>query len=154
MSEAIKTETSIRKKRKIQRAPSSPTEMYISRKSNFHALVLHANCLFTTNKTLSIKAMGPAISTAIKLAMHLKATSLYGLTHRIETGTVLVVDDIYPADVDQDIGIETRRKSVITIHVDKFDAIMEHVITAEEGGVSAGISEEHAKKYKGKKERR
>jgi hypothetical protein len=60
--------------------------------------------------------MGPAVSPAISLACTLaKEHEEEVEIMSVETGTSSVVDDVYPVDVDEDVGQRVRNKSTIKI---------------------------------------
>ncbi|KAJ3224684.1 hypothetical protein HK099_008069 [Clydaea vesicula] len=108
-------------KRKPQKPPIKENEIYVSRKTNFNALLKRTILLFDRKdiNMLYIKSMGPAITKAISLVLNLKNLKSELFTFEIFTGTSKVVDDIIPADMEKDFDQQTRLKSTIEIKITK-----------------------------------
>lgn len=60
--------------------------------------------------------MGPAVSMAVKLACLLEAEHKNEIqVSNVITGTQTIIDDVYPDDIEEDLGQRTRVKSTIKI---------------------------------------
>ncbi|KAI8833205.1 hypothetical protein BC829DRAFT_408008 [Chytridium lagenaria] len=96
----------LRSKRSIQRAPTLLTDIYISRKSVFPALLKRAiKLLKSKNPFITIHGMGAAVNKAIEVAL------------KILTSTVELVDDV--VDEEEDEMTVERRNSAIHIKIYK-----------------------------------
>ncbi|KAI8922291.1 hypothetical protein DFJ77DRAFT_425289, partial [Powellomyces hirtus] len=88
-------------KRAVQRPPTLATDIYVSRKSNFHAQSKRAQKLIDgQNFTfLTIHGLGAAINRAIELALHVKEQNKDRIAWSITTSTVTLADDVEPENV-------------------------------------------------------
>ncbi|KAF0977500.1 hypothetical protein FDP41_003492 [Naegleria fowleri] len=112
-----------------KRAPAKGTsikrnDIYVSRKSKFHALfsrgktLLEQGSSFHANNSIQIHGLGAAITTAIDLALALQ--QYFGgpsqLEFHITTDTVPLVDDFYTRDMEEYYrGSQVRFNSAIHI---------------------------------------
>lgn len=107
------------KKRKPQRPATIPTDIYISRSSNFKGQLQRAKKLLIEDgyPSITIHGLGAMIQKSINLVLALKDLTHNQITYKATTGTVELIDDIIPEDDDKDLEVQTRNNSSIRIQV-------------------------------------
>ncbi|KAI8822499.1 uncharacterized protein EV422DRAFT_524235 [Fimicolochytrium jonesii] len=110
-----------RHKRLAQHPATRANDIYVSRKSNFKALIIYAQKLIDGNSftTLTIHGLGAALQSAMRLALCLKEHNKGKISWVITTSTVQLVDDVEEEDVDEELKTEKRSNSAIHIELHK-----------------------------------
>ncbi|KAI8810713.1 hypothetical protein BJ742DRAFT_172345 [Cladochytrium replicatum] len=107
-----------RRKLAVQHPEVRPTDIYVRRKSNRHALIKRAKTLIDSPgfKSLDIHGLGAALVMAMELALKLK--EIYGDTieWNITTSSVELHDEVED-DPEVDVQMQTRINSAIHIKV-------------------------------------
>ncbi|KAL1919552.1 uncharacterized protein VTP21DRAFT_2245 [Calcarisporiella thermophila] len=106
-------------KRAPIRSHTLPTDIYVSRKSSFHAHLDRARKLLLSDgeKVVIIHGMGAAINKAITLALAVRDKMADQVEIRCRTSTVMLVDDVEPEDMDEDLMTQERNNSAVHIEL-------------------------------------
>ncbi|CAG8605090.1 17319_t:CDS:2 [Dentiscutata erythropus] len=109
----------ILKKRKPQRPATIPTDIYVSRSSNFKGQLQRAKKLLIKDghPSITIHGLGAMIQKSINLVLALKDLTHNQIIYKATTGTVELIDDIIPEDDDKDLEVQTRNNSSIRIQI-------------------------------------
>ncbi|CAG8551486.1 3909_t:CDS:2, partial [Scutellospora calospora] len=88
------------RKRNPQRPATIPTDVYVSRSSNFKGQLLRAEKLLIkdSHPSITIHGLGAAIQKSINLVLALKDLTHNQIAYKVTTGTVELIDDIIPDD--------------------------------------------------------
>ncbi|KAH8556048.1 hypothetical protein BGW37DRAFT_479622 [Umbelopsis sp. PMI_123] len=107
------------KKRTPQRPATIPTDIYVSNKSSFAAQLARAKKLLLLQEcpSITIHGLGASIEKSMQLSLKLQAELNDQVELKCTTGTVELVDDIIPEDMDQDLKTQTRNNSAVHIVV-------------------------------------
>jgi ribonuclease P/MRP protein subunit RPP20 len=104
-----------RNKRPPFKPPTTETDIYVSKKTAIPAQLKRIEQLFEQGKSpVTIHGLGIAIINAIQLALRYRQEHP-AVQWTVETSTVTLHDDVEPADVDDDIQVQTRNNSAIHI---------------------------------------
>lgn len=108
------------RKRGIVRAATLKTDIYVSRKSAYPALLKRATQLLEDNtiKSFVIHGMGAALNRAIELALELQQSYPQRFKWDITTDTVKLIDDV---EEEASSSVETRCNSAIHIAINKLE---------------------------------
>ncbi|CAG8478813.1 9061_t:CDS:2 [Acaulospora morrowiae] len=130
------------KKRIPQRPATIPTDIYVSRKSNFKGQLFRAKKLLLEDghPSITIHGLGAAILKSINLVLTLGDLMHNQIIYKVTTGTVELVDDIIPEDDDKDLEIQTRNNSSVHIQVSlKDDASTRKDVSSVGSGCTARL---------------
>ncbi|KAI9287886.1 hypothetical protein BC943DRAFT_319043 [Umbelopsis sp. AD052] len=107
------------KKRTPQRPATIPTDIYVSNKSSFVAQLARAKKLLLLQEcaSITIHGLGASIEKSIQLALKLQVELSDQVELKCTTGTVELVDDIIPEDMEEDLKTQTRNNSAVHIVV-------------------------------------
>ncbi|CAG8528850.1 13060_t:CDS:2 [Acaulospora colombiana] len=119
------------KKRTPQRPATVPTDIYVSRKSNFRGQLFRAKKLLLQDgqPSITIHGLGAAIQKSIDLVLTLSDLMQNQIVYKATTGTVELVDDIIPEDDDKDLETQTRNNSSVRIQVSLHKDVKRRVLT-------------------------
>ncbi|CAO3650053.1 unnamed protein product [Cunninghamella blakesleeana] len=106
-------------KRVPQRPAASKSEIYISQKSKPNVIVKRIKQLMVNEKfnTIHLHGMGAVTAHTILIAQCTKKALNNEVNIIPTTGTVTLIDDIIPEDMDKDIETQQRNNSVIHIKI-------------------------------------
>ncbi|RGB25871.1 hypothetical protein C1646_722641 [Rhizophagus diaphanus] len=122
-NESKKPSGSIQKKNIRKRMPQHPatipTDIYVSRKSNFKGQLFRAKKLLMEDghPSITIHGLGAAIQRSINLVLALNDLTHNQIIYKTTTSTVQLVDDIIPDDDDKDLESQIRQNSAVHIQV-------------------------------------
>ncbi|CAG8482996.1 6165_t:CDS:2 [Diversispora eburnea] len=117
------------KKRTPLKPAIVPTDIYVSRNSNFKGQLFRAKRLLLEDghsPIIIIHGLGAAIQKSINLVLTLNDLLQNQIVYKVTTGTVNLVDDIIPDDDDKDLEVQTRNNSSIHIEVSLKDNSFYH----------------------------
>ena len=113
----------LKKRAPVREKTTNRNDIYVSRKSKYHALLSRGKMLLEqaplNSATINIHGLGAAVNTAVDLALELQK-HFGGPSHlkfSITTETVPLVDDFYSRDYDEEFfqGSQVRFNSAIHI---------------------------------------
>lgn len=105
------------KKRLPAKLPRRKNDVYVSRKTNFHAQLGRCQKLLETGNEVFIHGLGTAINRAINLALQLKEQGLGTVEVSTHTSSVELVDDFEPETDELEPETRTRQNSAVHIRV-------------------------------------
>ncbi|GBC10524.1 hypothetical protein RclHR1_00970025 [Rhizophagus clarus] len=118
------------RKRMPQRPATIPTDIYVSRKSNFKGQLFRAKKLLMENgyPSITIHGLGAAIQKSINLVLALNDLTHNQIIYKTTTSTVQLVDDIIPDDDDKDLESQIRQNSAVHIQVSLKEDVKKYVL--------------------------
>ncbi|RIA86349.1 hypothetical protein C1645_829398 [Glomus cerebriforme] len=118
------------RKRVPQHPATIPTDIYVSRKSNFKGQLFRAKKLLMEDghPSITIHGLGAAIQKSINLVLALNDLTHNQIIYKTTTSTVQLVDDIIPDDDDKDLESQTRQNSAVHIQVSLKEDVKKHVL--------------------------
>ncbi|CAG8745258.1 19478_t:CDS:2, partial [Racocetra persica] len=130
------------KKRNPQRPATIPTDIYVSRSSNFKGQLQRAKKLLMKDghPLITIHGLGAAIQKSINLVLALKDLTHNQIIYKATTDTVELIDDIIPEDDDRDLEVQTRNNSSIHIQVWLKEGIEKFVVNKNDSSYSTVTS--------------
>lgn len=117
LRDLIDNEEYLLKKRLPHRLPKRRNDVYLSRKTNFHAQLARCRKLLDQFNEVFIHGLGVAVNRAINLALQLKEGGLGTVDVSTYTSTVELVDDLEPENDDLEPESRTRHNSAVHLHV-------------------------------------
>lgn len=105
------------KKRLPAKLPRRKNDVYVSRKTNFHAQLGRCQRLLDNGNEVFIHGLGTAVNRAINLALQLKEQGLGTVEVATHTSSVELVDDLEPEIDDLEPETRTRQNSALHIRV-------------------------------------
>ena len=113
----IDREEYLLKKRLPPRLPRRKNDVYVSRKTNFHAQLNRCQKLLDSVNEVFIHGLGTAVNRAINLALQLKERGLGTVEVATHTSTVELVDDLEPETDELEPETRSRHNSAVHIRV-------------------------------------
>ncbi|KAF9910286.1 ribonucleases P/MRP protein subunit pop7 [Lobosporangium transversale] len=116
----ISKDTATIRKRTPIRAPTLPTDIYITTSSSYKGQLARAIKLLVSDghPFITLHAMGPAIERAIALAMGINQACSNQVRCHTETCTVNLTDDLIFVDPEQDLDTHARQNSAVHIRIE------------------------------------
>ncbi|KAJ3020438.1 UNVERIFIED_CONTAM: hypothetical protein HDU68_010177 [Siphonaria sp. JEL0065] len=106
-------------KRVPQRKPTLESDVFVSRKSNFKALVKRCETRLKKDNHVVVHGLGAAVSKAVSVALAVQE-ALTDIVLDTTTSTVNLIDDLIDdLDEDKDDTVNERKNSAIHIRISK-----------------------------------